>query len=145
MSDLKDLIITAAIVVGYFLLFGRKRKKTAQPKNQTQRSNNEKPSRPTFEELMSEQMSTMQPEPIMPESTNNEEIYPKKEEYFTYETVIDEETTIAENFENESSKVDANDAQVNDIQKENNSLINLDSDELIKGVIYSEILQRPYN
>lgn len=145
MNSLKDLIITAVVVLGYFLLFGRKRKKATQSKKQVQRPNQRQNPRPIFEEFMPEEPAVEHPETIMSESANNAEIYPKNEEYFTYETVTDDEVNFAENSEKKSTKTESDEKQDVGTQKENNSLIDFDSDELVKGVIYSEILQRPYN
>ncbi|MBR0305087.1 MAG: hypothetical protein IJQ94_05535 [Bacteroidales bacterium] len=65
---------------------------------------------------------------------------PKQEEYFTYETLdVDSMSTMtqAENFSNSETQQLVNKA-------EENTLLSLEDDEVLKGIVYAEILKRKF-
>ena len=65
---------------------------------------------------------------------------PKQEEYFTYETLdVDSMNTMtqAENFSDSEAQRLVNKA-------EENTLLSLEDDEVLKGIVYAEILKRKF-
>ena len=82
---------------------------------------------------------------VRPVTASSYEEIPKNQPYFTYETLepeIKNESPIEE-----VSSVDSVEKNVQNIENESEKKlqISMDMEELYKGVIYSEILKRPYN
>ena len=128
MDGLVDILITIGIFVIFFASSSRKLKKRKQQQQQ-QQSQRQKQRRPV-------------PSPIA--QSSYEEI-PKTQSYFTYETF---EPEIKENYEEENiSLEEVVEKNVQNIDNENEKTpqVSLDMEEIYKGVIYSEILKRPYN
>jgi hypothetical protein len=71
--------------------------------------------------------------------------YPKNEEYFTYETIESEEKAYYTKNSLQREKEVENEMQVIENEGINNLDLSFSQDELIKGVIYAEILKNPYN
>ena len=66
---------------------------------------------------------------------------PKSEEYFTYETIGD---TPEYEYKIEEKAHLEKKVQQTDNKSEGDSLLSLDKDEVLKGIIYSEILKRKF-
>lgn len=142
---MKDILITLAIVVGYFILFGAKKKKKATPPPKKKYAmENESPQRMNSE---TEEMFSTEEEEFLSQETSDSyaNFYPKNAKYFTYETIADEEQDFNKKSESFFDTGVEEESQIIDNEQENNSIIDLSKDELVKGVIYSEILKRPYN
>lgn len=72
---------------------------------------------------------------------NSDENYENPSEYFTYETLEnDSEKSSKKRTEKVSEKV-----QIAEIEEEPHVELTFDEDEMLKGVIYSEILKRKFN
>lgn len=129
MDGLVDILITIGIFVIFFASSSRKLKKKRQQMQQQEQQQRQKPRRPAVK-TVSQSMS--------------EEI-PKNSSYFTYETFEpeipseyrEEETSLKETVEKN--------VQITDSEDEKKLQISLEMEDLYKGVIYSEILKRPYN
>lgn len=136
-------IITIALTLFFLFLFGaRKKKKPAAPPP---------PRRPIFADEEVPEPSpepprtfrTFSPEPNAPPTPAPQP--PKSESYFTYES-----QNLAENRQkptpqtNSAEKSDF-DAQVIDNQEDSQVELQFSQEEFIKGVIFSEILKKPYN
>ena len=70
----------------------------------------------------------------------NESETPKQEEYFTYETLDPDVESVmaqAENFSDSGTQQVVN-------KEEENTLLSLEDDEVMKGIIYAEILKRKF-
>ena len=70
----------------------------------------------------------------------NESETPKQEEYFTYETMDDD-------FENKKENLDPGVLDVSqqiDNKTDGDGLLTFEEDEVLKGVVYSEILKRKF-
>ena len=154
MDGLKDTLVTIAIVAFFFLSsYIKMKKKQAEQARQRQQRQQNRPVPPMQEAPVESAGPIWQEDSeIIPEteteftvsSTLSEEI-PKNQDYFTYETyepeikeeIPKEETSSKESVEKNVQNID------NEIEK--TPPISLDMDELYKGIIYSEILKRPYN
>jgi hypothetical protein len=68
---------------------------------------------------------------------------PKNDEYFTYETLEPESFTPATTTSTVSNSSAENEQQNAENEQQNNINLELDADELKKGVIYSIILEKP--
>ena len=128
MDGLVDILITIGIFVIFFASSSRKLKKRRQQMQQ-QQQRKQKPPRPA----------------VRPVTASSYEEIPKNQPYFTYETLepeIKNESPIEE-----VSSVDSVEKNVQNIENESEKKlqISMDMEELYKGVIYSEILKRPYN
>lgn len=144
MSELKDILITLVIVVGYFFLFGKKKKKPSPTPKRTPVMEQESPA--MLDPEIAYQFSEGEETFLSQESNiSSADFYPKNEKYFTYESIIDEEQNFNQNSGNFSDKKVEEESQIIDNEQESNSPIDISKEELIKGVIYSEILKRPYN
>lgn len=78
------------------------------------------------------------------EATSYEEI-PKNNDYFTYESLepeINVEKPVADSYSEKNVEINVQNIES---EEEKKPQISLDMEELYKGVIYSEILKRPYN
>ena len=126
MDGLVDILITIGIFVIFFASSSRKLKKKQQQQQQQQKRQHRPPT----------------PQPVVP--TSYEEV-PKNQPYFTYETFepeIKDEVRMEETSSGES--VEKN-VQNTDNEMEKIPQISLEMEDIYKGVIYSEILKRPYN
>lgn len=128
MDGLVDILITIGIFVIFFASSSRKLKKKKQQMQQQQQQK-QKAHRPA----------------VRPVMTSSYEEIPKKQDYFTYETF--EPEIKEEAFEEESSSVESveKNVQITDSETEKKPPISLEMEDIYKGIIYSEILKRPYN
>ena len=142
-----DTIITIAII-GFFLLRAfHKSKRAAQKKRRPLPSSvftmPEKEAEPTFREEFEIPRAETRQSPQFVTSTNEET--PKNDSYFTYETIEPEiggDDHVRDNsFHDDVEKI----VQNIDNETEKMSQITFEKEDLIKGIIYSEILKRPYN
>ena len=80
-----------------------------------------------------------------PVAASSYEEIPKNQEYFTYET-FEPEIKEDDNKE-ESSPFDSveKNVQIVDNEDEKKLQVSIEMEDIYKGVIYSEILKRPYN
>ena len=148
---MEDILITIGVIAFVILrAYTKAKKKNAQ--QQARRRPTPRPvvvepevesEKPLWHDIFeSTQEETMQ-EPSF-EASSFEEI-PKNQQYFTYEKI---EPEIGEEVHNaEFSPVDSVEKNVQNTDNENEktSPISLDMTDIYKGVIYSEILKRPYN
>lgn len=130
-----DILITIGVIAFVLLrAYGKSKKKKHSPFPQ-----------PTVEsEPIWETIEDEYGDGEVKNQTSYEEI-PKNEEYFTYENLEpemnDEKRTAG------SSSIQDVEMNVQNIERESENLpqFSFDKEELMKGVIYSEILKRPYN
>lgn len=144
-----DILITIGILAFVLLRASVKAKKKAQQRPQRKPNPYRTPRpvstseefKPFWEETTT--APTLQ-EKEVDEQTSYEEI-PKNNAYFTYES-LEPEINVEKNNEESSSLKDV-EMNVQNIERENEKSpqFSLDKDEIIKGVIFSEILKRPYN
>ena len=148
---MEDVLITIGIIAFVILrAYTKAKKKNAQqqarrrpaprPVEVEPEGENEKPL--WHDVFDSPQEETMQ-EPSFVTSSSEE--IPKNQPYFTYETI---EPEIREEMDNgQSSSINSVEKNVQNIDSENEKMspISLDMEDIYKGVIYSEILKRPYN
>jgi hypothetical protein len=148
---MEDVLITIGIIAFVILRAYTKAKK----KNAQQQARRRTAPRPIVEEpevenekplwqdiFESTQSETMQ-EPSF-ETSSYEEI-PKNQPYFTYEKIEPEIGEEVHNAEFSSADSVEKNVQNTDSENEKTSPISLDMEDIYKGVIYSEILKRPYN
>lgn len=128
MEGLVDFLITLGIFAIFFASSSRKLKKRRQQMQQQQ-----------------EQRQKVRRPAVRPVAQPVHEEIPKNSSYFTYETI---EPEIQENYQGEetsfSEPVEKN-VQIVDSEDEKKLQISLEMEDIYKGVIYSEILKRPYN
>ena len=156
MDGLMDTLITIAVVALFFISsYAKAKKKKAQQAQRRQQQMRRQPApapvTPSFEEsekpLWQDFMENVQEEteekPFV-SSSSYEEI-PKNQSYFTYETI--EPEIKEESHDKETSFGEAVEKNVQNIDNEGEKMspISLDLEEIYKGVVYSEILKRPYN
>ena len=148
---MEDILITIGIIAFVILrAYTKAKKKSAQ--QQARRHPAPRPvevepevenEKPLWQDIFESTQSETMQEPSF-ETSSYEEI-PKNQPYFTYEKIepeIGEEVHNAEFSANDS--VEKN-VQNTDSENEKMSPISLDMEDIYKGVIYSEILKRPYN
>lgn len=143
-----DILITIGIIAFVLLQASVKAKKKAQqqaqrkphPYRAPQPASPSREDKPFWEELTTD--TTLHEE--VEETTSYEEI-PKNNTYFTYENLepeINEKKPAVES-------CSGNDVEINvqNIEDEEGKKmqITLEMEELYKGIVYSEILKRPYN
>ena len=128
MDNLIEFLITIAFVVLFSLPGLLKKKKETQSKRPIFTTG------PVFEE---EDMEEYKSEDFLQESPPE---IPKQEEYFTYETIEENSWKEPEMKEKKS----AFDSQHSDNKREEGGLLSFEEDEVLKGVIYSEILKRKF-
>ena len=128
MDGLVDILITIGIFVIFFASSSRKLKKKRQQMQQQQQQK-QKVRRPVER----------------PVAASSYEEIPKNQEYFTYET-FEPEIKEDDNKE-ESSPFDSveKNVQIVDNEDEKKLQVSIEMEDIYKGVIYSEILKRPYN
>ena len=139
-----DTLITIGIIAFVLLRAYSKSKRRAQ--QQAQRRPKPSPfQQPT---VMSEpEWETLEPdyrEEEAKQPTSYEEI-PKNSSYFTYESIepeINGEGTSVESYSEKNVETNVQNIENEDEKKRQ---ISIDLNEMYKGVIYSEILKRPYN
>ena len=151
-----DTLITIAVVALFFISsYAKAKKKKAQQEQRRQQQMRRRPApapvTPSFEEetkpLWQESYESVQTamEEESSFSSSSYEETPKNQPYFTYETI---EPEIQENYKEENAS-SHNDVEkvVQNIGNEEEKMrqISFEKEELIKGIIYSEILKRPYN
>lgn len=83
------------------------------------------------------------PKAKQPKMRKSEKNSPKNEEYFTYETLEPENFTSATSTPSPTDSSAENYQQNAENEQQNNINLELDADELKKGVIYSIILEKP--
>lgn len=140
-----DTLITIGIIAFVLLRAYSKSKKRAQQASQRKSPYSPFPqptvvSEPVWEETEEEE-SCYEEEEV---PSSYEEI-PKNQPYFTYETFEPEIKSDEVMAEMSSEKSVEKSVQNTDSEKENISPFSLDMEDIYKGVIYSEILKRPYN
>jgi hypothetical protein len=125
-----NLIIIIAVVLGYYILNFKKQK----PQNKQHAPPTYPPS---FEENEEEYI------PVENKYSSITEQHDK--EYFTYETIssFSEETNNQTDFKNRNLK---NEEEKERFPEEEIKInLSFEKEELYKGIIFSEILKRPYN
>ncbi len=143
-----DILITIGIIAFVLLQASVKAKKKAQqqaqrkphPYRAPQPASPSREDKPFWEELTTD--TTLHEE--VEETTSYEEI-PKNNPYFTYENLepeINEETSAVKSCS--GSDVEINVQNIEDEERKKMQ-ISLDMEDLYKGIVYSEILKRPYN
>lgn len=156
MDGLIDILITIGIFVFFFVSYSSKIKKRRQQLQQQEQQKarqrsarpmvpptSESEEEPSWHEIFEFEQTVTKQGPSVA-SSSYEEI-PKNQSYFTYETIepeIKENVRAEETSYNES--VEKN-VQNIDNEMEKSPQFSLDMKEIYKGVIYSEILKRPYN
>ena len=143
-----DTLITIGIIAFVLLRAYMKANKKAQ--QQAQRRAQPRPTpqpvppagepRPFWEESYTEESSFGEAE----EPTSYEEI-PKNDSYFTYEKIEPEINATRPSEESYSEMNVETSVQNIENESEKKPQISVDMDEFYKGIIYSEILKRPYN
>ena len=129
MDGLVDILITIGIFVIFFASSSRKLKKKRQQMQQQEQQQRQRPRRPA----------------VRPVAASSYEEILKNPTYFTYETFEPEiKEEIREEKVSPVESVDKN-VQIVDSEDEKKLQISLEMEDLYKGVIYSEILKRPYN
>ena len=131
--DWIDIVILAAILLPIFIKF-RKKTQTKSPANHPPK---EVP--PPLEESKYEPFT---PSEVLEDFDVNSS---KNEEYFTYETI---EPEISENFDEVafySQKSVEKIQQTTENEEVKNIELQFDNEEIKKGIIYSIILEKPYN
>lgn len=140
-----DTLITIGIIAFVLLRAYRKSQKKTQQHSQRKPTNSPFPqptvvTEPVWEEMVEEESGYKEEEV----SSSYEEI-PKNQPYFTYETfepeIKSDEVVADMSSEKSVEKI----VQNTDSENEKLSPISLDMEDIYKGVIYSEILKRPYN
>ena len=129
MDGLVDILITIGIFVIFFASSSRKLKKIQQQQQRRQQQQKRQYRQPA-------------PQPVAP--TSYEEI-PKNQPYFTYETFEPEIKDEVRKEETSSGESVENNVQNTDNEMEKTPQISLEMEDIYRGVIYSEILKRPYN
>ena len=156
---MKDILIMIA-ALGIFLVnaYVKAKKKQAQAQQRQQQRQRQQQYQQTVTQDPAPEPQSARPlwqevvETVLQEegserensSTSYEEI-PKNSSYFTYETYepeITEETHREETFSEEPVEKSVQNID-NEIEK--TGLISIEMEELYKGIVYSEILKRPYN
>ena len=156
MDGLIDILITIGIFVFFFVSYSsnikKRRQQLQQQEQQKARQRSARPmvpptseseEEPSWHEIFEFEQTVTKQGPSVA-SSSYEEI-PKNQSYFTYETIepeIKENVRAEETSYNES--VEKN-VQNIDNEMEKSPQFSLDMKEIYKGVIYSEILKRPYN
>ena len=131
--DTIDIVISVIVVVAYLFFNYKKKEKKAE--------------KPPVE---MPQMETIPHIPVVPKMEQekiftttsleeNEKISSKTENYFTYEKINKIETEFYKN----SEIFQKENLQNVDNEKEYAGTLTLERDEIIKGIIYGEILKRP--
>ena len=136
-----DVVITIAVVLGYFLLSSKKKKSKPQPRT--------KPHYPPYytpsyevEEEMSAPTIEKETEWTYPDITSER----LENEYFTYENIESPITSSAEVIANSHLTNDVvQQMQENDEEEDKKPELIFTKEEFYKGIIYSEILKRPYS
>lgn len=155
MDELMDILIPIAVVaffiINSYVKVKKKQEQAARQQQKARRRPSPAPVAPSFEEnekpVWQEIYESTRTEPVSDpqvSATSYEEI-PKNPSYFSYETI---EPEIREEPQNrETSFHEAVEKNVQNIDNENVKIspISLDMEEIYKGVVYSEILKRPYN
>ena len=129
-----DVVITIAVILAYFLLSPKKKQVKKNP--------------PPF--LNTEQEAEDFEHTVIPQvkehyETPNRENISQENEYFTYETA---DSSNEVSYETITPKHEIKTEQISqDIQNEEEKsvIFTFEEDELYKGIIFSEILKRPYN
>ena len=129
-----DVVITIAVILAYFLLSPKKKQVKKNP--------------PPF--LNTEQEAEDFEHTVIPHvkehyETPNRENISQENEYFTYETA---DSSNEVSYETITPKHEIKTEQISqDIQNEEEKsvIFTFEEDELYKGIIFSEILKRPYN
>lgn len=141
MNDFKEILITGLILLVYFIFSGKKKKRQKEKpipgpvyEGADENWQPEESAQPQFT-----------PPPIQVHLEENFGNYPKNEEYFTYETIESEEKAYYTKNSLQREKEVENEMQVIENEGINNLDLSFSQDELIKGVIYAEILKNPYN
>lgn len=135
-----DTLITIGIVAFVLLRAYVKTKKKMQQQQAKQQREARQTVRPASMEKPLRQ--EMQEPSVAPMSY--EEI-PKNQSYFTYETIEPEIKQEAYPKASSSGEAVEKNVQNIDIEDEKNLQISLEKEDIYKGIIYSEILKRPYN
>lgn len=131
--DWTDIIILAAILLPIFIKFRKKKqaKSSHKPRPvETVSPNRESKNAPIAEDASFEDFDA-----------NSS----KNDEYFTYETL---EPEVSENFDEVayySQKNVENNQQIIENEEVKNTELQFDTEEIKKGIIYSIILEKPYN
>ncbi|MEG2069918.1 MAG: hypothetical protein RR034_00885 [Bacteroidales bacterium] len=136
--DRIDIIITIGIALVYlFSVIKKKNAKNAE--NQTNSSSEEIDSENfPFEEPIKE----IKKSTILEENSSN---YSKNKEYFTYEDGNSMENIVNNEEYNQANLL--SNGEIQSLENENETSINFEftQEEIIKGIVYSEILKRPYS
>lgn len=148
---MEDVLITIGIIAFVILrAYTKAKKKNAQ--QQARRRPAPRPvevepevenEKPLWQDIFESTQSETMQEPSF-ETSSYEEI-PKNQPYFTYEKIEPEIGEEVHNAEISSSDSVEKNVQNTDSENEKMSPISLDMEDIYKGVIYSEILKRPYN
>lgn len=125
MDSFLDFLITIALVALFTIPSLLKKKDAAKANTQVPE--------PDYDYEMEDER-----EPFL---QNSMEEIPKSGEYFTYETIGDSPEYV---FTNEAQAPPKKEVQQTDNKVEGNSLLSLDKEEVLKGIIYSEILKRKF-
>lgn len=155
MDELMDILIPIA-VVAFFILnsYIKIKKKQAQATQQQQKARRrpspapvtpsfEENEKPVWQEIFESTQTESESDPQV-SATSYEEI-PKNPSYFSYETIEPEIKEEPQNRETSFHEAVEKNVQNIDNKEEKMSPISLDMEDIYKGVIYSEILKRPYN
>lgn len=129
-----DVVITIAVILGYFLLSPKKKQVKKSPPPFLNTEQEEEEYEPAVFSNAKEDYESRKSENISQEN-----------EYFTYET---SEPSNEDSYETLAPKHEMKTQQISqDIQNEDEKsvLLTFEEDELYKGIIFSQILQRPYN
>lgn len=137
MEDLKELIITGLILFVYFVFVGKKKKPKQKPVPPPIFGNENEETMTEIKEVFSTEKETS-----LEEFSQN---LPKNEEYFTYETLESSENKKFESVNSYKKSTVEKEVQSVENEGENKIELSFTQDELIKGVIYAEILKNPNN
>lgn len=155
MDELMDILIPIAVVAIFilnsYIKIKKKQAQVAQQQQKARRRPSPPPVPPSFEEnekpVWQDIFESSQTEPVSDpqvSATSYEEI-PKNPSYFSYETIEPEIKEEPQNRETSFHEAVEKNVQNIDNKEEKMSPISLDMEDIYKGVIYSEILKRPYN
>ena len=139
-----DTLITIGIIAFVLLRAYSKAKRKNQQQVQRKPKPNPFPQPTVVSEPEWETSETYYRYENTKEATSYEEI-PKNNDYFTYESLepeINVEKPVADSYSEKNVEINVQNIES---EEEKKPQISLDMEELYKGVIYSEILKRPYN
>ncbi|MDR1113161.1 MAG: hypothetical protein LBL18_05335 [Bacteroidales bacterium] len=134
MSKIEIFLIALFVILSFVSSAVKKWKGTVAPKFPPTIDSDEWEEEPLPQEIA---------EPSTVFSRLKVEKFAENENYFTHETTVHNYDHITQNRDEFSAKMQLNDVQYIENEEDKNWRFDFNAEELYKGIIYNEILQRP--